>query len=70
MVDAIKSALSTGEQRRAFVVAALRSHERVVACGQAIHGVAFSDYLKARAHGPKVVRPKASRIASVLSQSG
>lgn len=70
MVGAIESALSRAEQHNAFVADALRSHKQVVDSGQVIDGAEFSDYLKARARGLKVARPKARRIDSLLPRVG
>ena len=48
-VNAIESTLSKAENHNAFVAAALRSRQQLVESGRVIGGVAFCDYLKARA---------------------
>ncbi len=69
MVDAIESALSSAENHSAFVANALRSRKQVVTSGEVIDGAAFSDYLKAKARGLKAIRPKATRIESMLPRA-
>ena len=69
MVDAIESALSSAENRSAFVADALRSRKQVIASGQVIDGPAFSDYVRARARGLKAVRPMPVRIESMLPRA-
>lgn len=69
MVDAIETALSNAENHNEFVAQALRSREQVIASGQVQGGPAFTDYLKARARGRKVARPRAVRIASLVPRT-
>ena len=66
MVNAIESALSAAEKHSAFVADALRSRKQTIASGQVLDGAAFTDYLKAKARGLKVTRPKPVRIELVL----
>jgi predicted transcriptional regulator len=66
MVHAIESALSTAEKHSAFVADALRSRKQTIASGQVLDGAAFAEYLKAKARGLKVSRPKPVRIESLL----
>ena len=66
MVNAIESALSTAEKHSAFVADALRSRQQTIASGQVLDGAAFADYLKAKARGLKVARPKPVRIELLL----
>ena len=70
MVNAIESTLSNAENHSAFVAAALRSRQQVVESGQVIDGAAFGEYLKARARGSKVTRPKPVRIDALLARAG
>ena len=66
MVNAIESALSTAEKHSAFVADALRSRQQTIASGQVLDGAAFADYLKAKARGLEVARPKPVRIELLL----
>ena len=66
MVNAIESALSTAEKHSAFVADALRSRQQTIASGQVLDGAAFADYLKAKARGLKVTRPKPVRLERLL----
>ncbi len=69
MVNAIESALSTAEKHSAFVADALRSRQQTIASGQVLDGAAFSDYLKAKARGLKVTRPKPVRLERLVSSA-
>ena len=66
MVNAIESALSTAEKHSAFVADALRARKQTIASRQVLDGAAFADYLKAKARGLKVARPKPVRIELLL----
>ena len=66
MVNAIESALSTAEKHSAFVADALRSRQQTIASGQVLDGAAFAAYLKAKARGLKVTRPKPVRLERLL----
>lgn len=66
MVNAIESALSTAEKHSAFVADALRSRQQTIASGQVLDGAAFAEYLKGKARGLKVARPKPVRIELLL----
>ncbi len=69
MVNAIESALSAAEKHSAFVADALRSRQQTIASGQVLDGAAFSDYLKAKARGLKVTRPKPVRLERLVSSA-
>ena len=69
MVNAIESTLSHAENHSAFVADALRSRQQVVQSGRVIDGVAFAEYLKARARGLKATRPKPVRIDSWVART-
>ena len=66
MVNAIESALSIAEKHSAFVADALRSRQQTIASGQVLDGAAFAHYLKAKARGLKVTRPKPVRLERLL----
>ncbi len=66
MVNAIESALSSAELHSAFVADALRSRKQTITSGQVLDGAAFADYLKAKARGLKVARPKPVRLETLL----
>lgn len=67
MVNAVESALSTAEHHYSLVAAALRSREQVLATGEVLDGNAFGDYLKAKARGEKVRRPRPLQLKSLVS---
>ena len=69
-MNAIESTLSNAESYNAFVAAALRSRRQLVESGRVIDGVAFGDYLKARARGLKSARPEPVRIDSLVARAG
>jgi predicted transcriptional regulator len=69
MVGAIESALLNAEEQSAFVAAALRSRNRVVASGMVIDGAAFGTYLKARARGLVADAPAPVRIDALLNRA-
>ncbi len=66
MVNAIESALTTAEKHSAFVADALSSRQQTIASGQVLDGAAFADYLKAKARGLKVTRPKPLRLERLV----
>lgn len=67
MVSAIESALATAEHQNSRVTAALRAREQVLATGAVLDGKAFGDYLKAKARGEQVRRPRPVNLNPLVS---
>jgi predicted transcriptional regulator len=66
MVEAIETKLDSEEKHGAFVEAALRSREDMLAIGKAYDGDEFLAYARARLRGEKPVRPHLKSIKSLL----
>jgi predicted transcriptional regulator len=62
MVEAIAQKVARDEKRREFVQSALDSRAEFMRTGIVYDGDAFLKYLRARAAGKKVKRPKPIRI--------
>ena len=67
MVNAIESALCAAEHQNSLVAAALQARKQVVAAGTVLDGRAFANYLKAKARGEKVRRPRPISLKSLVS---
>ncbi len=67
MVNAIEAALCTAEHQNSLVAAALRARNQVLVSGTILDGKAFGDYLKAKARGEKVRRPRPISLKSLVS---
>ncbi|WP_309684187.1 hypothetical protein [Polaromonas sp.] len=68
MVGAIESALDSQEKHGAFVEAALRSRDHMLASAQAFDGDEFAAYIRAKVRGQKVKRPRPKSIKSLAQQ--
>ncbi|MES2362754.1 MAG: hypothetical protein V4646_13300 [Pseudomonadota bacterium] len=68
MVGAIESALDSQEKHGAFVEAALRSRDNMLASGQAFDDDEFGVYIRAKVRGEKVSRPRLKSIKSLIAQ--
>jgi predicted transcriptional regulator len=66
MVEAIESKLESEEKHGAFVEAALRSRDEMIASGMAYDGDEFIAYARAKLRGEKAVRPRLKSIQSML----
>ena len=67
MVNAIESALCAAEHQNSLVAAALQARKQVVASGTVLDGQDFANYLKAKARGEKVRRPRPISLKSLVS---
>ncbi len=67
MVSAIEGALDKEEHHNALVASALRAREQVLASGKVMDGKGFGDYLKAKAQGRTVKRPRTVPLKTFVS---
>lgn len=67
MVRAIESALLNAEHQNSLLASALQAREQVLATGTVLDGRAFVDYLRAKARGEKVRRPRPIQLTSLVS---
>jgi predicted transcriptional regulator len=58
MVQAIEMATQAAEQRSGFLADAKAAHEQFLATGKCYDGDEFCAYIKARAAGKKVTKPR------------
>ena len=70
MVRSIVAELDRANEQGAFVSRALAAREGVIAGGAVMDGPAFADYLKIRARGIAVERPKAVDLAEAMASKG
>ena len=66
MVQAIESAVERAETYDAFVDDALRAREAVYQTGKVYDGAEFAAYLRAKARGEKVAKPRMKSLKSYL----
>ena len=66
MVNVIESALCAAEHQNSLVAAALQARQQAVAAGTVLDGRAFANYLKAKARGEKVRRPRPISLKSLV----
>lgn len=66
MVEALESALESSEKHSAFVEAAIRAKNEMIASGKAYDSREFIAYAKAKLRGEKASRPRLKSIKSLL----
>ena len=69
MVQAIESAVERFEFYDAFVDDALQAREAVYQAGEVYDGAEFAAYLRAKARGEKVAKPRMKSLKSYLKAS-
>lgn len=67
MVEAVMAALAEAEHQQSLVAAALQARQQVLATGKVMEGEAFGEYLKAKARGEKVRRPRPVGLKSLVA---
>jgi predicted transcriptional regulator len=69
MVQAIESATEGAEQYDSFIEDALRARDEVVRTGKVYDGPEFAAYIRAKARGEKVAKPRLKSLKTILKRA-
>lgn len=69
MVQAIEAAVDSAEQHDAFVDEALQARDAVMQTGKVYDGAEFATFIRARARGEKLPKPRLKSLKSYTNQA-